>query len=706
MDALCSAQAENLLKDMRSGALNYQTLSQPSFFDWWSSQILYRYYAEDNGQQQSLDLGGFQTADLSNFDGVKTYNYPTEVKVIDGKTYVVHKNVTEAHKTSGSGTYDNPYVTVIKRNRTIITNGPAGTYVTPNTGVYGSTNAGYNTGSTFVPAGSTTTVTRKKTVYDWANENMEPTVIGYRPTVTVTDNTWGENIRKPPVHIPVDAGFGSDVETFNTGSYQPSTYQPGAYQPGSTVTVQRFNKTIIKDHSGTHISGSQSHKKWVDGKLVYDTEHPFGEWSVPRDEEWKREERERFFWLLTSGNITPQNLDVWERQQEDRLLALAQRYQTTIDDIHAFHRDELSRYQTLLTQYNSQTNEPTEWKRKERGRLDWLIHQNSVTRDELERWQKENADKLANLARQYRITVDQLKNWQIEELDRLYVYFNDQNNSMVHIPTDNQIRNAEQARLEELIRQHNATIDQLQNSIKMDQEKLKDISNVYKGNVHEMELWLKGELARLGGIITETREEMTRITEWQKSERSRLENIVKMHQGSVTDIDSQMAKDRVYLQNLANKYHVSIEELEKWQKQELERLQNESQVQIERGIKEWQLREHENLKKLITRNDLTIEEFQTQIINDRQRLENLARTYQVQVSEIEAWLRKEMSQLKNEGLLTEVKKELEEWQKKERERLMMIVKQSDITVQELELKIKTDQSHLNQLASNYNLQVS
>ncbi|XP_005187320.1 tiggrin [Musca domestica] len=700
LDAICRLQAEELLNDKRSGVLSYQLIAQPNFFDWKSAEALYRYYAVDNGQQQTLDLG-YKPVDLSGFDDVKTYSYPTEVKVIDGKTYVVHKNVTEAHKSSGTGTLDNPYVTVIKRNRTIIANGPAGVYNTANlgynTGAYVvPSGAGYTAGSggvSYGPAGTTTTVTRKKTVYDWANQNMEPSVIGYRPSVNLETSSY----TRPPVHIPVET-YGSDVETFNTG-YRPS------YGPGSTVTVQRVNKTIIKDHTGTRVSGSESHKKWVDGKLVYDTERPFGEWSVPRDEDWKREERERFFWFLTAGNATPHSLEAWERQQEERLLGLAERHHCSLEDIQKFHRTELERYQILLAQYNSQTEEPSDWKRKERGRLDWLIHQNSVTRDELERWQRENADKLNQLARQYHIPVQDLKNWQIEELDRLYVYFNDQNNSMIALPTDNFVRSSEQARLEELIRQHNATIDQLHNSIKMDQEKLKDISKVYKGNVEEMEKWLKGELARLGGIITETREEMTRITEWQKSERARLENMVKLHQGSVTDIDQQMAKDRVYLQNLANKYHVSIDELEKWQRQELERLQNEGQMQIEKGIKEWQLREHENLKKLIARNDLTIEEFQTQIINDRQRMENLARTYHVQIAEIETWLKSEMSQLKNEGFLSEVKKELEDWQKKERERLMLIVQQSGATVQDLELKIKADQSHLNQLAANYNVQV-
>ncbi|XP_037817552.1 tiggrin [Lucilia sericata] len=702
LDAICRFQSEQLVNDMRNGLVSYTVIGQPNFFEWKSSDILQKYAVAgvDYGQQQSLNL------DLSNFDDVKTYNYPAEVKVVDGKTIVVHRNVTEAHKSGGEGTFENPYITVVKRNRTVVTTNTVPVYTgSYNTGSsYGSSNAGYTTGGqVYVPGGSTV-VTRKKTVYDWVNQNMEPSVVGYSPVVNV-DSHWGtsSNLYKPPVHIPVDTSAKSEVETFGTGSH---VYQP-SYSPGSTVTVRRYNKTIITNADGTVVSGSESHKKWVDGKLVYDTERPFGEWTVPRDEEWKREERERFFWFLTSGNITPQSLEAWQRQQEERLLALAERYHCTVEEIQDWHRKELERYRVLLGQYRAQTNDDTTWKRMERGRLDWLIHQNSVTRDELERWQKENADKLAQLARQYRITVDELKTWQIEELDRLYVFFNDQNNSMISRPnTESLTRTSEQERLEELIRQHNATIDQLQNSIKMDQQKLSDLSLKYRGNVGDLEKWLKGELSRLGGIITEQRNEMTRITEWQKSERDRLENIVKNHRGSVGNIDEQMAKDRIYLQTLANKYHVSIEEVEKWQRQELERLQKEGQLQIEMGIKEWQMREHENLKKLIAQNDLTVEEFQTQIVNDRQKLQNLASTYNVQVNEIQEWLRKEIHELKNEGFLNEVKKELAEWQQQERQRLLLIVQQSQATVQDLELKIKTDQSHLNQLAANYNVQVS
>lgn len=707
MDAICRLQSEQLVSDMRNGVVSYNTIAQPNFFEWKSSEILQKYVVDgvDYGQQQSLNL------DLNNFDNVQTYNYPAEVKVVDGKTYVVHKNMTEAHKTSGDGTFENPYVTVVKRNRTIITTNSVpvytGSYVTPAYGsssTYGSTNSGYTSGGqVYVPAGSTTTVTRKKTIYDWVNQNMEPSVVGYSPVVNV-NTQWGtsSNLYKPPVHIPVDATAKSEVESFDSG------YQPQHYGPGATVTVRRYNKTVITNADGTVVSGSESHKKWVDGKLVYDTERPFGEWSVPKDEEWKREERERFFWFLTSsGNITPQRLEEWQRQQEERLLALAQRYHCTLEEIQEWHRKELERYRVLLGQYSAQTYDDTNWKRSERGRLDWLIHQNSVTREELERWQRENNDKLAQLASQYRITVEELKNWQIEELDRLYVYFNDQNNSMITRPAIGALtRTSEQERLEELIRQHNATIDQLHNSIKMDQQKLSDLSSKYRGNVGDLEKWLKGELSRLGGIISEQRTEMTRITEWQQSERQRLENIVKNHRGSVGNIDEQMAKDRIYLQTLANKYHVSIEELEKWQRQELDRLQKEGQMQIELGIKEWQMREHENLKKIIAQNDLTLEEFQSQIVNDRNRLQNLANTYNVQVTEVQEWLRKEINELKNEGFLNEVKKELLDWQQKERERLMLIVEQSHATVQDLELKIKTDQSYLNQLAANYNVKVS
>ncbi|XP_037893992.1 tiggrin isoform X1 [Glossina fuscipes] len=710
LDALCRMVSEQLIADMRKGSLSYSTVSQPNYFEWKAAKTLQPLVAfeDDFGQQQqSLDLEQYQLEGSHNFEGVKTYSHPTEVKVVDGKTYVVHKNISEAHRSSGSGTYENPYVRVIKRNRTVVTTNAMPAY-TPAV-VYAPSTA-FNSGSMVTvpgnvylpPSPPAVTVSRKKTIRDWVHENMEPGVVGYRPVVNVNaDWSTNANAYKPPLHIPVETSSSAEGENFGIG-YAPN------FSPGSTVTVRRYNKTTITNPDGSNVvRGSESHKKWVDGQLVYDTERPFGEWTVPKDEEWKREERERFFWFLTSAAATSQSLELWQRQQEERLMALAERYHTTLENIQDWHRKELERYRVLLGQYQVQTIDDTAWKRSERGRLDWLIHQNSVTREELERWQQENQDKLTQLARQYRISVEDFKNWQIEELDRLYVYFNDQNNSMMLGPnSDSFVHNSEQERLEELIRQHNATIEQLHNSIKMDQQKLRELSTKYRGNVEDMEKWLKGELSRLGGIINEQHNEMTRINEWQASERERLENIVKQHRGSIGDIDAQMDRDRSYLHTLANKYHVSIEELENWQRAELERLQQQGQAQIEIGINEWQQREHENLKKLIAKNDLTIEEFQVLIINDRKKLENLAQTYQVQVTEIEEWLKKELSSLKNEGLLQEVKKELADWQQKERARLQNIVRQNELTVQDLELKIKTDQSHLNKLASKYQIEVA
>lgn len=479
--------SDEIIAEMRRGSLTYSTLSHPDFFQWKAATTLQALAVEGSSnlqqQQETLDLG-HMPLDVTNFDEVKNVAYPAEVQIIGGKTYVVHKNCTEAHSGMPSAFTSHSYNS---NNR--YTSG----------GSYGGNVA-------YMPSGgsSTTTITRKKTVYDF----VEPNVLGYRPVVNVDSHyTAGGavNSYRPTIHLPVDTGSSSaynrDVETFSTGNqvYRPS-YIPSS--PSSTVTIRRYNKTIITNPDGTNsVHGSELNRKWVDGKLVYDTERPFGEWSVPRDDAWKREERERLFWFLTQDRSTPQQLEQWQQTQEERLLALAQRYHTTLDDIHAWQRKELERYRVLLGQYQAQTNHQTSWKRIESGRLDWLIHQNSVTREELERWQRENQDKLQQLAQQYRISLQELKNWQIEELNRLYVYFNDQNNSMISrpIPSSGSLQISEQERLEELIRQHNATIAQLHNSIKMDQQKLSDLSQKYKGNVQDMEKWLKDELARLGG---------------------------------------------------------------------------------------------------------------------------------------------------------------------------------------------------------------
>ncbi|XP_037960575.1 tiggrin [Teleopsis dalmanni] len=705
LDALSRRLCEQLVTDMRKGLITYNKIAQPNFFEWKAAQALQSYAnpdVEDFGQQQALDIGLYQPVDLSNFDEVKNYAYPAEVKVIDGKTYVVQKNETEAHKI-GDGTFANPLVTVLKRNRTTISTNTVPGY---SPSIYDNSAVVNNYPTIYVPGGgsSTTTVTRKKTIYDWVNKNMEPSVVGYNPVINI-GGEWGANMEtyKPPVHIGVDNNKNFDAEVFQVNS--GDVYRP-SYNPGSTVTVTRVNKTIISHPDGTNtVHGSEVNKKWVDGKLVIDTERPFGEWTVPRDEAWKREERERFFWFLSQGATTPQRLEQWQRQQEERLLAMAQRYHTTVEDIQEWHRKELERYRVLCNQYQAQSTDTTAWKRLERGRLDWLIHQNSISKEELERWQRENQDKLMQLARQYRISLTELKNWQIEELNRLYVYFNDQNNSMMARPNSDSLRTNEQERLNELIRKHNESISNLQKSIQLDQQKLVELSLKYRGNVQDMEKWLKEELARINGAITEHHNEMTRISEWQRSERERLEDIVKHHQGSVADIDAQMARDRNYIQALAAKYHVSIEDLEKWQRSELERLNKEGQTNLELGIKEWQKREREHLMSIVSKNDLTIEEFQTQIMSDRARLEDLAKIYKIQVSEVENWIKNEIKNFQSQGLLKEVEKELAIWQQKERDRLQAIVKQNELTVEELQKMIKTDQGHLYALANTYHVRV-
>ncbi|XP_068151548.1 tiggrin [Drosophila tropicalis] len=662
LDALSLQISQQLVSELRQGHITYSTIAQPSFFEIKAGEHLER-FSGGNLQQQTLDLSPFQPMDLSGFDEVKNYAYPAEVKVIDGKTYVVHRNCTEASKlTTNYGS-----------------------------GQAAQLNQGYFAQSPNVGGSTTTTITRKKTTtHDW---NMEPTVVGYNSVVNVDGR---------------HSAFNSAPQALYT---QPSS--PGT---SSSVVIRRFNKTITTHSDGTSsVDGSESQQRWEDGKLVYDNQQPFGQSSVPRDEQWKREERERFFWFLTSH----QRLEDWQHQQEDRLLGVAQRYHTTLPILEEFHRRELARYKALLGQYQSQVQDSEAWQRQERGRLDWLIHQNSFTNQDFQRWQSENSQKLSQLAQQHGISQNQLKDWQHQELQRLYVYYNQVNQSLApQIPQTPQIihtypgssslvedNTKEQERLNELIRQHNATIAQLQNSIRTDQQRLKDLSIKYQGDMQSQTQWLRGEVARIGDLIKEQNEQVNKITVWQSSERSRLESILKQHQGSVAELQDQIARDRYYVQNLATKYRVSVEELEKWQREELQRLQLTGQQKLEDHIKDWQFGVSSQLRAIVGQNQVTIEEFQNSIINDRARLEQMARTYKVKVEEIEAWIKSELKKFQSEGLLKEVEQELAQWQQKERERLQSIVQHNSLTVEQLETKIKNDQSHFLDLANTYQIKV-
>ncbi|XP_017854865.2 tiggrin [Drosophila busckii] len=653
LDALCQQISQQLVNDMRQGLINYHNIAQPTFFDAKAGEALERYASDV--QQTQMDLAPFQPMDLSGFDEVKNYAYPAEVKVVDGKTYVVHRNCTEATK--------------------ITTN-------------YG--NGGiYAPSKISLPPSSSSTLNRNSALHSWMQNNMEPGVLGYNSVVSLNAPTYGQ---------------------INS---MPSYNQLGSPGVSSTMTVTSYNQTTRQNADGTSsVNGAQQHRRWQNGRLVYDNVQPFGQQSTQsRDEQWKREEREHFFWYLNS----PQRLEDWQRQHEDRLLGVVHRYHISMPSLTEFHRRELSLYKTLLNQYQTQLQDSAAWQRQERGRLDWLIHQNSYTQQDFNRWQQDNAQKLRQLAQRHGVSQEQLQQWQRQELQRMYVYFNNVNDSLnptVQVPSsvpDSSslvMDNAqEQQRLEELIRQHNATIAQLQSSILSDQQRLKDLSIKYQGDMQSQTQWLRGEVARIGDLIKEQNEQVTRISAWQSSERQRLEAMLRQHQGSLSELQQQMAQDRNYVQNLAAKYRVGVDELEKWQREELQRLQLLGQQQMENQIKDWQQGVSAHLRNIVGKNQLTIEEFQNSIMNDRARLEQMASTYKVRVEEIESWIASELQKFKSEGLLKDMEQHLAAWQQRERERLQSIVQHNSMTVEQLEAKIKNDQAHFFELANTYQVGV-
>ncbi|KAH8335774.1 hypothetical protein KR074_001524 [Drosophila pseudoananassae] len=661
LDEICSRTSQQLVTDMKQSRIHYNTIAQPNFFEAKAAELLEQYADTESGQvQQTLDLNPYQPTDLSQYDTIKNYAYPVEVKVIDGKPYSVHRNCTEVTKLSGYGASQ-------QLNQ-----------------------AHYGQPQVSLPLSSSiTTVTRKKTVSsrDWLDE---PKVVGYNSVVNV-NSPWSGPSSLNQITAPL----------------------PGS---SSSVEIRRFNKTITTHPDGTtSVDGSESQRRWQDGKLVYDQHTPFGQASVTRDEQWKRAEREHLFWYLTS----PQSFQDWESQQEERLLGVASAYHITLPILEEFHRRELSRYQALANQYQSAVQDSSAWQKQERGRLDWLIHQNGFTVEDIDRWQRENGQKLAKVARQHGISQNELQNFQREELRRIHYKFNQVNESLLpQIPSVPQVTfhetyssslteddTKEKQRLEELIRQHNATMVALQNSIRTDQQRLKDLSLKYQGDMQSQTQWLRGEVSRIGGLIKDQNEQMSKITAWQSSERARLESILRQHRGSVGELQQQMNQDRNYVQNLATKYRVSVEELEKWQREELQRLQVHGQQQLENQIKDWQISVSNHLRDIVGQNQVTIEEFQNSLINDRSHLEQMAINYKVRVEEIEQWIKSELKKFQSEGLLKEVEQELAQWQQKERERLQNIVQHNSLTLEQLETKIKGDQTHFFELANTYKVRV-
>lgn len=690
MDAIARGMTEELMSNMRNGRISYSEIVQPNYFE---NQAALKLESLNSNNQIFQNLYDSPDA-LSQFDEISHYAYPPEIKVVNGKTYITQKNCTTA--TASNIGPSNPFYSYIK-NYTSHQTSPL--FASPATNQQ-------MVSSTFL------------------DRNFESYVPDYSPQVTVDQEMMErlERQRQPAVVIPVprdDAAEyvdqshrtiyvlpnGADYTLDSQTEVQRNNFPKYSIQPGSTsqVTVKKFNKTIVTGPNGIPItSGSESESRWNNGQLIYNFYQPFGNSSYTMEESWKHQERERLFWLFQQNSVSREELSKWQHQQEQRLQDLAYRYNTTIEEIEEWQRKELDRYKTLTNQYSTTSTELTEWQKQERGRLNWLIHQNSVTKDELEKWQNENQGRLYDMAQKYQISFEELKQWQRSELDRLYVIFNKQNSEIENLKM---LQMQERDHLNTVIQQHNFTVDQLQLTIQREQNRLAELSNQYHFNVDSMEKWFKSELARLTEIINNQQEEMRRMTDWQRSERDRLEMIVRQHNLTVEELHSQMQRDRNSLFDLSKKYHISIQELEDWQRTEISRLKEIGSKHLEQELKDWQVQERQRLLNVIRQNDLTIEEFEKKITDDRVRLQMLAGHYQIQVEEIEEWLKKEVNRFQAEGLIKKVEKDLTDWQIRERDRLMGIVRHNEFTIEQLESKIRNDHSRLIDLANHYHIRV-
>ncbi|KAL5281169.1 hypothetical protein ACFFRR_004906 [Megaselia abdita] len=687
IDAIARGMTEELISDMRSGRISYSDITKPNYFE---NQAALKLESMNANSQMFQNLYDNPDA-LKQFDEISHYTYPPEVKVINGKTYITQKNCTTA--TASNLNPSNPFYSYFQRNL-----------------------SAQQTSPLFANPASN----QQMTSSSYFDRHFESFVPNYSPEVSVDQSVMErlERQRQANAVMPkddaeyIDQGQravyvgpnGPDYSFDSETDLQRNNF-PTYIQPGSTshVTVKKYNKTIITGPNGVPItSGSESESRWDNGQLVYDFYQPFGNNSYSLEESWKHQERERLYWLFQQNSVSKEELARWQHQQEQRLHDLAYRYNTTIEDVKEWQRKELDRYKVLTNQYSTTSTEQTEWQKQERGRLNWLIHQNSVTKEELEKWQNENQGRLYDMAQKYQISYDELKQWQRTELDRLYEIFNKQNTEIENLKI---WQKQEREHLNSVIQQHNFTVDQLQTTIQREQNRLADLSKQYHVNVDSMEKWFKSELARLTEIINTQQEEMRRMTDWQRSERDRLEMIVRQHNLTVEELNSQMQRDRNTLFDLSQKYHISIQELEEWQRREISRLKEIGSRNLEQELKDWQVQERERLMNVIRKNDLTIEEFEKKITDDRSRLQMLAGHYQVQVEEIEEWLKKEVTRLQAEGLIKKVEKDLTDWQIRERDRLMGIVRQNELTIEELESKIRNDHSRLTDLANHYHIRV-
>lgn len=410
---------------------------------------------------------------------------------------------------------------------------------------------------------------------------------------------------------------------------------------------------------------------------------------------WQKVERERILQLVQQNNLSIKELEEKIKKDQTHLYSMAHQHQVRVEEIEEWIKKEIQRLQAEgLIELEKLKDWQTEW----RGNLTNMVKERDFTVEEFHKWLLEDRTRLQALAMQHNVQIEEIEQWVKNEEQRFV--------AMGLLKPNEKLTNwqeVERRYLERITQEQYQSTEQLEQRLRQDRELLEKLARDYQIQVEEIESWMKKELARLRD---EGQLQIKNLTAWQIAERERLDALLRQNkQWSVEEFEQVLRQDRDHMQKTAFQYHTSVEEIEKWIQSEVNRLQQQGKLNIEK-MTQWQKEQQQRIFNLLQQqSSITLEEFEIKVQKDRHFLMNLARQYHVNVNEVEEYVQKVIQDLKEKGKF-ELEK-LKGWQLAERDYIINLIKQhrNEWSTKEYEDKLRSDRDHLNQLADYYRISV-
>lgn len=468
------------------------------------------------------------------------------------------------------------------------------------------------------------------------------------------------------------------------------------------LTVEEFHKWLLEDRARLQALAMQHNvqieevEQWMKNE-----EQRFISMGLLKPNEkltnWQEVERRYLERITQEQYHSTEQLEQRLRQDRELLEKLARDYSIQVEEVEKWMKKELSR---LRDDGQLQIDNLTAWQLAERERLEALSKQNKQwSIEEYEAVLRQDREHMQKMAFQYHTSVEEIEKWVKSEIERL------RQQGKLDIEQLTAWQKKEQQRIMNLLQQQSSiTVEEFERKIAQDRNFIIQLANQYHVSVVEVEEYVKKviEDLRVQGKL-----EVEKLADWQRVERQYIKELISQYSNSLSteEYEKKLLQDRLHLQQLSKQYYISVEEIEKWMIAELQRLRQNSAMHIN-NLEAWQKQEAQRLQNLIKQNNqITYVEYQVQLMKDREHLQQLAKQYQLNVEEIEHWLRQQLVNLKTTGQLQV--ESLTKWQDEEQQRLinLLLQQQKNLSYEEFEKKLAADRARLEKLSHEYSVSI-